>query len=156
MTTETPCTQPRGTLRIGPWSDLSPDAGAVRTAVFVHEQGIPAELEWDEHDALSVHVVLITPDQTPVATARLLPAQAGISLMGRVAVLPAMRGQQAGVAVMQALLAAARHRGDHGVQLHAQQWAQGFYAKLGFVVAGEPFDEVGIPHVTMALTLRGR
>ncbi len=153
MTSDLPCLQPRGTLRIGSWSDVGTAAGVVRVAVFVHEQGIPAELEWDEYDDVSVHVVLFTPDQSPVATARLLPSQAGVSLMGRVAVLQALRGQLAGVAVMNALLQEARRRGDHCVKLHAQQAAQGFYAKLGFVVEGEPFDEVGIAHVTMALNL---
>lgn len=144
---------PRGTLRVGAWSELRSAAASVRTAVFVLEQGIPAELEWDEHDEMSVHVVLFTPDDTPVATARLLPSQARIGLIGRVAVLSSMRGQRAGLAVMHALLHEARQRGDQCVQLHAQQSARAFYEKLGFVVEGEPFDEVGIPHVTMALTL---
>ncbi len=153
MTRDHPCRQPRGFLRVGPWSALKPAAGVVRTAVFVHEQGIAADLEWDEHDEVSVHVVLFSPDETPVATARLLPSQSGTSLIGRVAVLHAQRGQQAGVAVMRALLQEAQRRGDRCVKLHAQHAAQGFYAKLGFVVEGEPFDEVGIPHVTMALSL---
>lgn len=143
---------PFGTLRIGSWTDLHDAAGAVRTAVFVHEQGIPVELEWDEQDDMSTHVVLYTPQQTPIATARLLPSHEGVSLIGRVAVLQAWRGQQAGIAVMRALMRQARQRGDQCVKLHSQQSAQGFYEKLGFVVEGEPFDEVGIPHVTMSLS----
>ena len=153
MTAEYPCHQPHGMLRVGSWAALQPAAGAVRTAVFVHEQGIPADLEWDDEDEVSVHVVLFIAPETPVATARLLPSQDGISLIGRVAVLKALRGQQAGIAVMQALLQEARGRGDRCVKLHAQQSAHGFYTKLGFVVEGEPFEEVGIPHVTMALSL---
>ena len=153
MTTERICDHPPGILRIGTWATLRPSAGAVRTAVFVHEQGIPVELEWDEQDEVSLHVVLFTPEQMPIATARLLPSQDGSSMIGRVAVLQPFRGQHAGIAVMRALLQAARNRGDRLVQLHAQQSAQGFYEKLGFVVEGEPFDEVGIPHVTMGLRL---
>jgi predicted GNAT family N-acyltransferase len=151
MTLDAPCTQPLGTLRLGSWSELHDAASAVRTDVFVREQGIPAEMEWDAQDAVCVHVVLFTPPGTPVATARLLPSEKGVSLVGRVAVLSALRGQYAGVAVMRALMREAQRRGDNCLQLHAQQSAQGFYARLGFVVQGEPFDEVGIPHVTMAL-----
>lgn len=143
----------QSTLRMGSWSQLREAAGAVRTAVFVHEQGIPAELEWDEQDDASVHVVLLDQDQSPVATARLLPSHDGVSLIGRVAVLKARRGQHAGKAVMRALIQEAQRRGDQVVKLHSQQSAQGFYEKLGFAVEGEPFDEVGIPHVTMALPL---
>ena len=151
MTTEFPCDRPPGMLRVGPWSALRDAAGAVRTEVFVREQGIPAELEWDEQDETSVHVVLFSPSGTPVATARLLPSQGGVSLIGRVAVLRHLRGQHAGVAVMRALMREAHRRGDHRLELHAQQSAQGFYERLGFRVQGEPFDEVGIPHVTMVL-----
>jgi predicted GNAT family N-acyltransferase len=119
--------------------------------VFVKEQGIAPELEWDAMDALSVHVVLTLPSGDVVATARLLPSESGTGVIGRVAVMPAFRGRHAGFAVMRALMAAARRRGDHRVSLHAQQSAQGFYQRLGFEVLGEPFDEVGIPHVTMTL-----
>jgi predicted GNAT family N-acyltransferase len=144
---------PLGTLRVGPWSALQSLASTVRTAVFVHEQGIDADLEWDAFDALSVHVVLLDPAEQPIATARLLPAQAGVGTMGRVAVLKPMRGRHAGIAVMEALTEQARLRGDHALMLHAQQSAQGFYQSLGFAVQGDPFDEVGIPHVTMVRPL---
>jgi predicted GNAT family N-acyltransferase len=153
MTTDRICDHPPGILRLGTWTTLRASAGAVRMAVFVHEQGIPVELEWDEQDERSVHAVLLTPAQSPIATARLLPSQAGNSLIGRVAVLKSFRGQHAGIAVMRALLQEARNRGDQIVQLHSQQSAQGFYEKLGFEVEGDPFDEVGIPHVTMGLRL---
>ena len=142
-----------GILHVGSWSALQPLASTVRTAVFVHEQGIDAELEWDEFDALSVHVVLLDSQSQPVATARLLPTKAGVSTIGRVAVVQSWRGRHAGVAVMQALMDVAKQRGDHGVMLHAQQSAQGFYDRLGFTVQGEPFDEVGIAHVTMVRAL---
>ena len=152
MTLDVICSQPLGTLRVGSWAELGDAAASVRTEVFVHEQGIAAELEWDDQDAVSVHVVLFSPQDTPVATARLLPSQAGVSLVGRVAVLASCRGQYAGVAVMKALMQEAHRRGDRALQLHSQQSAQGFYERLGFVVQGEPFDEVGIPHVTMGIT----
>jgi predicted GNAT family N-acyltransferase len=142
-----------GTLRVGSWSALQIPASTVRTAVFVHEQGIAADLEWDAFDALSIHVVLLHPADQPIATARLLPAQAGVGTIGRVAVLQPMRGLHAGVAVMEVLIEQARQRGDHALMLHAQQSAQGFYQRLGFAVQGEPFDEVGIPHVTMVRSL---
>lgn len=141
--------EPTGILHLGAWSALRESASRVRTEVFVHEQGIAAELEWDEMDERSVHVVLLDPLGQPVATARLLPSEAGVSVIGRVAVLQPQRGQHAGFAVMRALIQVAAERGDQAVRLHAQQSAEGFYQRLGFDTEGEPFDEVGIPHVTM-------
>lgn len=141
--------EPAGELHLGPWALLRETAGQVRTQVFVHEQGIAAEMEWDDMDERCVHVVLLAPHHQPVATARLLPSEAGVSVIGRVAVLKPWRGQHAGFAVMRALIRVAAQRGDHAVRLHAQQSAAGFYQRLGFHTEGEPFDEVGIPHVTM-------
>ena len=140
-------------LAVGTWDELREDAGAVREAVFVQEQGIAREDEWDAMDADCTHAVLRNFLDMPVATGRLLPAVDGVSHIGRMAVLRAVRGARLGERVLQALLAVARERGDRRVVLHAQRSAEGFYAQAGFVVQGEPFDEVGIPHVQMALDL---
>ncbi len=145
--------QPMLHTRTGSWNDLSADAGAIRTRVFVHEQRIPAELEWDAADASALHAVVYNRLQQPVATGRLLQVRPGLGQIGRVAVHEVLRGGGAGQVVMQALVDAARRRGDTELMLHAQRSAENFYARLGFVARGEPFDEVGIPHIEMAMPL---
>jgi len=140
-------------VRTGDWSALGEGAAAVRTRVFVQEQGIPADLEWDADDATAVHALVSNRLGQPVATGRLLQAGPGIAKVGRMAVHEALRGSGLGRQVMQALMAAARARGDREVVLHAQRSAEGFYRDLGFTPRGEPFDEVGIPHIEMAMPL---
>ncbi len=139
--------------RVGPWSALRAGATTIRTRVFVQEQGIPAELEWDEADAAALHAVVYNRLGQPLATGRLLQVRPGLGQIGRVAVHEVLRGGGAGQAVMQALIDAARARGDTEVMLHAQRAAQNFYARLGFAPRGEPFDEVGIPHIEMVMPL---
>lgn len=140
----------------GDWTALHADAMAVRMEVFVREQGIPAELEWDEDDARSLHVVLRDGQGLAVATGRLLPAHDGVAKIGRMAVLSAWRGKGLGAQVMRALSAAAWQRGDRELVLHAQAAAVGFYRRLGFESRGDPFDEVGMPHQQMFKTAPGR
>lgn len=145
---------PVSSLTTGTWAEWQAQAAAVRRAVFIEEQGIPESEEWDADDAACLHAVVMLGAGTPVATGRLLPAVEGVGRIGRMAVLRAYRGMGLGGQVLQALLSAARQRGDAAVELHAQLTARGFYAAAGFAVHGEPFDEVGIPHVTMRLDLR--
>lgn len=140
-------------VKTGPWSVLGADAGRIRTEVFVNEQRIPAELEWDEADATAVHAVAYNRLGMPVATGRLLPAEDGTAKVGRMAVHRVLRGGGVGVAVMRALADEAARRGDRALALHAQRTAQGFYAGLGFATEGEPFEEAGIPHITMRRAL---
>ena len=144
------------TVRTGPWSELKEDASRIRTRVFVQEQGIPAEEEWDDADATALHAVAYNHLGQPLATGRLLQGAPGQAKIGRVAVHEVRRGPGVGQAVRAALLEAATRRGDGEVVLHAQRSAENFYRRLGFAVHGDPFDEVGIPHVEMraALPLR--
>ncbi|MDM7943665.1 MAG: YbgC/FadM family acyl-CoA thioesterase [Hydrogenophaga sp.] len=136
-------------MRVGAWSELGADAQRLRTAVFVEEQGIPKELEWDSADETAVHAVACNRLGRPLATGRLLAHEPGTSKIGRMAVERTLRGGRLGRDVLHALMAVARERGDAEVVLHAQRSAQGFYDRLGFTVLGEPFEEAGIAHVTM-------
>ena len=136
-------------VRVGSWSELGADAQRLRTAVFVEEQKIPKELEWDAADATAVHAVAYNRLGRPLATGRLLPHEPGSSKVGRMAVDRTLRGGRLGRDVLLALMETARERGDAEVVLHAQRSAEGFYARLGFTVLGEPFEEAGIPHVAM-------
>ena len=84
-----------------------------------------------------------------VGAGRLAPLVPGVSKIGRMATAATLRGAGAGRAVLEALLAAARARGDHEVALHAQTAAAGFYARQGFAARGAVFEEAGLPHVEM-------
>jgi predicted GNAT family N-acyltransferase len=137
----------------GDWDLLGPDAARIRDAVFIREQGIPAELEWDEEDARSAHVVAYrtAPVREPVATARLLAG----GWIGRVAVVKSARRGGLGHLLVEALVKIADERGEPVARLYAQTYAMPFYETCGFTVAGEPFEEAGIPHVEMIRTLSG-
>ena len=140
-------------IRVGSWQELERDAAAVRTEVFVEEQGISREDEWDEADKSAVHAVVYNRMDMPLATGRLLVAAPGVGKIGRMASKRVLRGSQLGAQVLNALTEKARARGDREVLLHAQRSAAGFYAKSGFSERGEPFDEVGIAHIEMFKTL---
>ncbi len=140
-------------VRTGEWASLGRDASAIRTAVFVEEQRIPAEMEWDAADAQCLHAVAYNRLGRPLATGRLLQHVPGVAKIGRMAVDQAVRGGGVGRAVLDALMQAARSRGDREVLLHAQTSAAPFYAKTGFVPRGEEFEEAGIPHLEMVRAL---
>jgi predicted GNAT family N-acyltransferase len=133
------------TLRVTDWAHDEPRLRAVRTAVFVIEQSIPDELEWDAEDPVSVHALAEATDGTPLGCARLLPD----GHVGRVAVLRTWRGRGVGAALVEHLVALARARGHTSVELHAQTHALPFYARLGFVPTGDVFMEADLPHQTM-------
>jgi YbgC/YbaW family acyl-CoA thioester hydrolase len=145
--------EPSTHVRVGPWSELGPDAQRLRTAVFVEEQRIPKELEWDEADQHALHAVAYNRLGRPVATGRLLPHEPGVARIGRMAVERSLRGTRLGRDVLHALMASARERGDTEVMLHAQESAGAFYARLGYTPRGEAFEEAGIPHQEMVIRL---
>ena len=120
-------------------------AHALRDAIFVQEQGVPAELERDALDALSRHVLAVDSDGAPIGTGRLAPD----GKIGRLAVRADRRGQGVGDALLRALLDLAGHAGLHSTRLHAQLQAQSLYARHGFVAHGPRFEEAGIAHRAM-------
>ena len=140
-------------MRVGDWTALGTDARAVRDAVFIQEQGIPAALEHDAADALARHAVAFNRLGRALGTGRLLAVEPGVARIGRMAVLAGVRGAGIGRPLLAALLAAARQRGDREVLLHAQASAVGFYARAGFTPRGPAFEEAGIAHQEMFITL---
>ncbi|MCE3000151.1 MAG: GNAT family N-acetyltransferase [Betaproteobacteria bacterium] len=122
---------------------------AVRRQVFVEEQGVPEQLEWDEWDAVSLHVLAQDAAGQAIGTGRLLPD----GHVGRMAVVRDWRKHGVGGALLDALLDAARARGLAEIALNAQTHALGFYARRGFLVEGDEFDDAGIPHRRMRLRL---
>jgi YbgC/YbaW family acyl-CoA thioester hydrolase len=140
-------------VRTGDWTTLGKDAQPIRTEVFVEEQRIPADLEWDEADAGAVHAVAYNRLGLPLATGRLLEHVPGVAKIGRMAVRRTVRGATVGRAVLDALVHAARLRGDREAVLHAQMSAAPFYLRAGFATRGPVFEEAGIPHVEMVRAL---
>ncbi len=139
--------------RVASWEELGTRAQAIRTQVFIEEQNIPAELEWDAADAQAVHALASNRFGLPLATGRLLPHAPGVGRIGRMAVSQTVRGSGVGRAVLDALIDAARARGDQEIVLHAQTSAQAFYARSGFSPRGAVFEEAGIAHIEMARRL---
>ncbi len=128
-----------------------PELRTIRETVFVREQNVPLEEEWDQLDPLCVHVVARTLDGIPIGTGRLTPEHS----IGRMAVLREWRGKGVGDALLLALIEQARQRGWPDVALNAQESAIGFYLRHGFVPEGERFQEAGIEHQAMRRPLPG-
>ena len=135
--------------RVGSWQEFGERAQTIRTRVFIEEQNIPAEMEWDAADAQAVHALALNRFGLPLATGRLLQHAPGVGRIGRMAVSQSVRGSGIGRNVLDALTAAARQRGDHEIVLHAQTSAQAFYARAGFSARGAVFEEAGIAHIEM-------
>jgi predicted GNAT family N-acyltransferase len=121
----------------------------VRYEVFVVEQRVPIDMEWDEMDAKCVHAVAYDDEGVAVGTGRLLPD----GHIGRMAVRKPARGQGTGGAILEALIAEACKRGDRQVMLNAQAHAEPFYERYGFRRESEVFMEAGIPHIAMRRVL---
>lgn len=120
----------------------------IRDAVFVKEQNVPIELEWDEMDPHCEHVVALDGSDNPIGTGRLTPEQT----IGRMAVLEQWRGKGVGDALLIQLLDIAKQKQLTSVSLHAQVNAMGFYLKHGFTVYGPTYLEAGIVHQSMKLS----
>jgi len=130
------------------WNTSEKLLGAIRTKVFVEEQGVPVELEWDGLDEHAYHVLAFAADGTPIGTGRLLQD----AHIGRMAVLKEWRGRGVGSAMLDVLLVAANKMGYGEVKLNAQTRALNFYLRKGFTLQGEEFMDAGIPHISMVRT----
>lgn len=138
-------------IREGSWTELGAQAGEIRRVVFIEEQQVPQEEEWDGRDDACRHFLALR-DGTPLGTARLLPD----GHIGRVAVLDAARGLGIGAALMRAAIDAAGRLGHRRVELAAQTHALAFYENLGFTAFGDVYLDAGIPHRNMRLLLADR
>ncbi len=123
----------------------------LRYQVFVIEQKVPEEMEWDEFDEIAWHAIVTTDNQT-VGTGRLI-LEDQIAKIGRMAVQSSRRNQGIGKSILMALIQAAKEKGAQECILYAQTHAIAFYPKSDFEPKGPIFDEAGIPHVEMRLML---
>jgi predicted GNAT family N-acyltransferase len=131
------------------WDTDKAELRAIRGAVFIEEQGVPREIEWDGEDDLAHHFMAINEAGQRVGCGRLLPS----GKIGRMAVLPPYRGQGIGRKILDAAIDRAQKLGFNRVTLHAQTPVVDFYRKAGFLPEGGEFMEAGIPHQAMSLTL---
>jgi predicted GNAT family N-acyltransferase len=136
-------------IELGDWQSMRAWAEPLRFAVFVEEQKVPADIELDSFDSLSVHAVGFDVNGEAVGTGRLLPD----GHIGRMAVAEPARGRGVGSALLKALMDEARRHGHTHAVLSAQTHATAFYRKHGYSVHGDEYDDAGIPHIDMRCLL---
>jgi predicted GNAT family N-acyltransferase len=136
-------------VRLADWHRDRDALRGVRHDVFVVEQRVPVEIEWDGIDADCRHALAEDASGAAIGCARLLPD----GHIGRMAVRKAWRGLGAGAALLALLVDEARRAGHRRVLLNAQTQALGFYARQGFTPFGDEFFEAGIAHRAMALEI---
>ena len=135
------------TVKTADWEHDQAILRSIREAVFVLEQNVPVDLEWDGADPVCTHVIAYVDACKAIATGRLLPD----GHIGRIAVLKPWRRQGIGSRVLQALIEIAHAKGITACALNAQTHALAFYEGHGFVAEGDEFDDAGIAHRRMVL-----
>ncbi len=138
------------TINLVSWQNETDNLRSIREIVFINEQNVPEEMEWDEFDTISKHVLALDNDRKPIGTARLLPD----GRIGRMAVLKEWRGKGVGSAMLKRLLQELMRQNVTQAILNAQTSVIQFYQKYGFQTEGEEFIEAGIPHIKMVLILK--
>ncbi len=132
-------------IHIADWNSERNILAKIRRQVFIEEQNVPEDMEWDEHDSSSTHF-LATLDNKVIATARLKTD----GQIGRMAVLAEYRNKGIGSKLLKFVLLTAKQQKQKNVYLHAQVSAIPFYKKHGFTACGDVFYEANIPHREMS------
>ena len=128
------------------WLASEKDLRAIRTSVFIDEQLVAPDFEWDEIDKTAVHLLAIHKN-VPIACLRIIECQK----IGRMAVLKKWRKKGLGAALLLEAAYICKAHGSKSVYLSAQTHAIGFYEKCGFTVTSKIYQDVHIPHVDMQL-----
>lgn len=138
------------TVSLVGWYDGEVLLKQVREAVFIREQGVPPDLEWDRLDKDCCHALVLSCHDKAVGCGRI----SSCGHIGRIAVLQEWRKQKVGTAIMAALLNHAHAQGYKQVDINAQIHAVPFYRGFGFVEEGCVFMDAGLPHIRMRLLVR--
>ena len=132
------------------WQDNETALRLIRETVFIQEQNVPEDLEWDGEDEGAMHLLASDTDGSPIGCARILHD----GHIGRMAVLKRWRGQGVGYSLLQRAVAMVKEIGcNEEAFLDAQTYAIPFYQRLGFIAEGDEFLDAGIPHRHMRLPL---
>ncbi len=137
------------TVSLVSWHDGGPLLKSVREKVFIIEQGIAPELEWDNLDESCRHALALSHQGDAIGSGRMLAD----GHIGRIAVLPQWRNQKVGTAIMEAFLDYARAHEYKQVDVDAQTQAIPFYRNFDFIEEGKIFMDAGLPHIKMRLKL---
>lgn len=137
------------TVHLLSWHNGEPLLRAIREEVFIREQGVPAQLEWDGLDQSSHHALALSVNGDAIGCGRITPD----GRIGRIAVLPAWRGKRIGSAIMEALLDFAHSHDYQLLELNAQIEAVKLYRRFDFSEVGEVFMDANMPHIKMQLHL---
>lgn len=135
-------------VRLADWQTDRAAIRDIRNRVFVEEQKVPLELEWDEHEESAQHFLVYSHNKA-IGTGRLT----GGGKIGRMAILKEARGLGAGLELLLRICKFARVSGQKNVYLNAQTRAVPFYEKAGFTPVGDEFMEADIPHIRMEASL---
>ena len=127
------------------------DSYKIRKEVFVLEQNVPIEIELDSKDEMCKHIVIYDEDE-PIATGRIV-LENNICFLGRICIVKKFRGRGIGVFLVENMIKMAAEMGVEDIYIHAQKYAEDFYKRLNFKRFGEVFDEGGIEHINMVLTI---
>lgn len=138
-------------IRPASWQSDEQALRHIREQVFINEQHVPVELEWDGMDESAMHWLATDSHNKVIGTVRLLSN----GHIGRMAVLAEYRGKGIGSSLLKAVMGMAKTSGMPELFLNAQTDALGFYEKFGFIAEGDVFDDAGIPHKKMRLILPG-
>ncbi|RKD24448.1 GNAT family N-acetyltransferase [Ammoniphilus oxalaticus] len=128
------------------------DAFAIRRTVFVEEQGVALEVEFDQHEAEAEHILVYSDERQPIGTGRVRAIKDQAKLE-RICILAPYRKHGLGKVIIETLEQIAREQGFTKALIHGQTQAEGFYRKLGYVTNSEVFMEDGIPHVALTKQL---
>ncbi|MDH5570656.1 MAG: GNAT family N-acetyltransferase [Gammaproteobacteria bacterium] len=137
------------TVRVANWQTDKQALSEVRRKVFIEEQNVPEELEWDEFDETAHHILVVDINNIPIGTGRIKPD----GQIGRMAVLKDWRNKGVGNMILKALLNQAIESDYKKLYLHAQTTAIPFYEQSGFIINSDEFMDAGIPHRTMSKDL---
>lgn len=130
------------------WQQAEAYLREIRTKVFIEEQQVAPDFEWDDVDQSAVHLLAMS-DNQPIACLRIIH----YAKIGRMAVLKTWRGLGVGNSLLAEAINICKSHGSKQIHLSAQTHAIGFYSQAGFVAISEEYCDVNIPHVDMQLIL---
>ena len=130
------------------WQQAEAHLRQVRTVVFIEEQFVTPEFEWDDIDSTALHLLALH-DNKAIGCLRIIKHEK----IGRMAVLKPWRGKGVGNMLLKQAIELCRQHGSKQIVLSAQTHAIHFYQQAGFQMTSGEYTDVQIPHVDMCLKL---